>query len=112
MCPLSYHRDGFMETPELWYRMYGYPLWGKIASWSHHSAQTASSERCIVQIVNVTEGHYPLNPRECSNRKAVREIYTTMCPPCCHHNVFMATPELGHRMYRYILHVYQCAMND
>ena len=24
----------------------------------------------------------------------------TMCPPGCHHNGFMATPELGHRMYR------------
>ena len=22
-----------------------------------------------------------------------------MCPPGCHHNGFMATPELGHRMY-------------
>ena len=29
-------------------------------------------------------------------------IYTimyTMCPPGCYHNGFMATPELGHRMY-------------
>ena len=28
----------------------------------------------------------------------------TMCPPGCYHNGFMATPELGHRMYgvRYI----------
>ena len=24
-----------------------------------------------------------------------------MCPPGCHHNGFMATPELGHRMYIY-----------
>ena len=24
-----------------------------------------------------------------------------MCPPGCHHNGFMATPELGHRMYGY-----------
>ena len=24
-----------------------------------------------------------------------------MCPPGYHHNVFMATPELGHRMYGY-----------
>ena len=23
----------------------------------------------------------------------------TMCPPGCYHNGFMATPELGHRMY-------------
>ena len=27
----------------------------------------------------------------------------TMCPPGCHHNGFMATPELGHRMYGYTL---------
>ena len=26
-------------------------------------------------------------------------IYVTMCPPSYHHNGFMATPELGHRMY-------------
>ena len=26
----------------------------------------------------------------------------TMCPPGCYHNGFMATPELGHRMYGYI----------
>ena len=26
-----------------------------------------------------------------------------MCPPGCHHNGFMATPELGHRMYGYTL---------
>ena len=25
-----------------------------------------------------------------------------MCPPGCYHNGFMATPELGHRMYGYI----------
>ena len=25
-----------------------------------------------------------------------------MCPPGYHHNGFMATPELGHRMYGYI----------
>ena len=27
----------------------------------------------------------------------------TMCPPGCYHNGFMATPELGHRMYGYYL---------
>ena len=27
----------------------------------------------------------------------------TMCPPGCYHNGFMATPELGHRMYGYTL---------
>ena len=26
----------------------------------------------------------------------------TMCPPGCYHNGFMATPELGHRIYIYI----------
>ncbi len=26
-----------------------------------------------------------------------------MCPPGYHHNGFMATPELGHRIYIYIL---------
>ena len=33
-------------------------------------------------------------------------IYTnmhTMCSPGCYHNGFMATPELGHRMYGYTL---------
>ncbi len=33
-------------------------------------------------------------------------IYTkriAMCPPGYHHNGFMATPELGHRMYGYTL---------
>ncbi len=32
-------------------------------------------------------------------------IYTkriAMCPPGYHHNGFMATPELGHRMYGYM----------
>ena len=28
----------------------------------------------------------------------IYDMYT-MCPPGCHHNGFMATPELGHRMY-------------
>ena len=27
----------------------------------------------------------------------------TMCPPGCYHNGFVATPELGHRMYGYTL---------
>ena len=29
----------------------------------------------------------------------------TMCPPGYHHNGFMATPELGHRMYDYTLNI-------
>ena len=30
-------------------------------------------------------------------------IMYTMCSPSCYHNGFMATPELGHRMYNYTL---------
>ena len=30
----------------------------------------------------------------------------TMCPPGCHHNGFMATPELGHRMYGLYIYIY------
>ena len=40
---------------------------GRIALWSHQNAQTASRERCIVQIVNVPQGDSPPNPRECAN---------------------------------------------
>ena len=42
--------------------MYGYTLRGRIALWSDQSAQTASSEVCIVQIVNVynTETLHPI----------------------------------------------------
>ena len=47
-------------------------------------------------------------------------IYTimyTMCPPGCYHNGFMATPELGHRMYGYIyIYIYigsvKCLHNE
>ena len=56
MYHLGYPHDGFMATPELGHRMCGYTLWGRIALWSHQSAQTTSSERCIVQIVNVPQG--------------------------------------------------------
>ena len=38
----------------------------RIALWSHQSAQTASSERCIMQIVNVSLRDSPPNPLECS----------------------------------------------
>ena len=34
----------------------------RIALWSHQSAQTASSERCIMQIVNVFLRDSPPNP--------------------------------------------------
>ena len=41
MCPLGCHHNGFMATPELGHRMYGYTFGGRIASsWSHQSAQT------------------------------------------------------------------------
>ena len=33
-------------------------------------------------------------------------VVYTMCPPGCHHNGFMATPELGHRMYGIYIYVY------
>ena len=36
---------------------------GRIALWSHQSAQTASSERCIMRIVNAPQGDSPPNPR-------------------------------------------------
>ena len=45
MCPPGCHHNGFMATTELGHRMYGYTLWGRIALWSHQSAQTASSEQ-------------------------------------------------------------------
>ena len=63
MYPLGYHHNGFMVTPEFGHRMYGYTLWRRIALWSHQSAQTASSEQCIVQIVNVAQGDSPPNPK-------------------------------------------------
>ncbi len=28
MCPPGYHHNGFMATPELGHRIYGYTLWG------------------------------------------------------------------------------------
>ena len=34
MCPPGNHHNGFMATPELGYRMYGYTLWGRIALWN------------------------------------------------------------------------------
>ncbi len=37
MCPPSYHHNGFMATPELGHRMYGYTL-RRIVLWSHKSA--------------------------------------------------------------------------
>ena len=72
-------------------RMYAYTLWGRIALWSHQSAQTASSERSKVWIVNST------NPRECSNCTGSKQNIqrTTMCPHGYHHSGFMATPEFG-----------------
>ena len=34
----------------------------------------------------------------------------TMCPPGYYHNGFMATPELGHRMYGYTLFRLHCGV--
>ena len=52
MCPHGYHHSGSMATPALGTRdVRLHIVW--IALWSHQSAQTASSERCIVQKVNV-----------------------------------------------------------
>ena len=75
MCPPGCQHNGFIATPELGHRMYGYTLWGRIALWSHQSAQTASSELCIVQIVNV-KYRLSANPRECSNcMSSKRNLY-------------------------------------
>ena len=52
MCPHGYHHSGSMATAALGTRdVRLHIVW--IALWSHQSAQTASSERCIVQKVNV-----------------------------------------------------------
>ena len=56
MCPPGYHCNVFIAIPELEHRMYGYTLLGRIVLLSHQSAQTASSKRCIVQIVNIPLG--------------------------------------------------------
>ena len=40
MCPLSYHHNSFMTTAALGRRMYGYTLWGRIASWGHQILNT------------------------------------------------------------------------
>ena len=86
MCPHGYHHSGSMATPALGTRdVRLHIVW--IALWSHQSAQTASSERCIVQKVNVPQGGSPPNPRECSNctgsERNIQRI--TMCPHGYHH---------------------------
>ena len=51
-----------------------------LALWSHQSAQTPSSERCIMQIVNVSLRDSPPNPQECSTEyiwSVYIYIYTT-----------------------------------
>ena len=66
MCPHGYHHSGSMATPALGTRdVRLHIVW--IALWSHQSAQTENSERCIVQKVNVPQGGSPPNPKECSN---------------------------------------------
>ena len=109
MCPHGYHHSGSMATPALGTRdVRLHIVW--IALWSHQSAQTASSERCIVQKVNVPQGGSPPNPRECSNctgsERNIQRI--TMCPHGYHHSGSMATPALGTRDVR--LHIVWIAL--
>ena len=103
MCPHGYHHSGSMATPALGTRdVRLHIVW--IALWSHQSAQTVSSERCIVQKVNVPQGGSPPNPKECSNctgsERNIQRI--TMCPHGYHHSGSMATPALGTRDVIYI----------
>ena len=73
MCPHGYHHSGSMATPALGTRdVRLHIVW--IALWSHQSAQTASSERCIVQKVNVPQGGSPPNPKECSNCTGTKSV--------------------------------------
>ena len=107
MCPHGYHHSGSMATPALGTRdVRLHIVW--IALWSHQSAQTASSERCIVQKVNVPQGGSPPNPRECSNctgsERNIQRI--TMCPHGYHHSGSMATPALGTRDVRFQIYIY------
>ena len=109
MCPHGYHHSGSMATPALGTRdVRLHIVW--IALWSHQSAQTASSERCIVRKVNVPQGGSPPNPRECSNctgsERNIQRI--TMCPHGYHHSGSMATPALGTRDVR--LHIVWIAL--
>ena len=53
MCPPGYHHNGIMVARELGATRCTVTHC-RIALWSHQSAQTASSERCIMQIVNVS----------------------------------------------------------
>ena len=95
MCPHGYHHNGFMATPALGRQDVRLNIvWKDIALWSHQSGQTANSERCIEQIMNVPQRGSPPNPRECPNCLASgRNIQRiTMCPHGHHHNGFMATP--------------------
>ena len=94
---LKLSHNGFMATPKLGYRMYGYTLWGRIALLSYQSAQTLSSEQNVVQVVNVQQGDLPPNPREFSNYMASeRNIQRiTMCPPGYHHNGLWQLMNLG-----------------
>ena len=108
MCPHGYHHSGSMATPALGtWDVRLHIVW--IALWSHQSAQTASSERCIVQKVNVPQGGSPPNPGECSNctgsERNIQRI--TMCPHGYHHSGSMATPALGTWDVRFIVALWQ-----
>ena len=48
MCPHGYHHNGFMATPALGTQDVRLHIVGRIALWSHQSAQTVNSERCII----------------------------------------------------------------
>ena len=109
MCPHGYHHSGSMATPALGTRdVRLHIVW--IALWSHQSAQTVSSERCIVPKLNVPQGGSPPNPKECSNctgsERNIQRI--TMCPHGYHHSGSMATPALGTRDVR--LHIVWIAL--
>ena len=119
MCPHGYHHSGSMATPALGTRdVRLHIVW--IALWSHQSAQTASSERCIVQKVNVLQGGSPPNPRECSNcTGSERNIYIyiyiyiqriTMCPHGYHHSGSLSL-SLSLSLYIYIyIYIYISAL--
>ena len=73
MCPHGYHHSGSMATPALGTRdVRLHIVW--IALWSHQSAQTASSERCIVQKVNVPQGALHPIQESAQTAQAVSEI--------------------------------------
>ena len=94
MCPHGYHHSGSMATPALGTTGCAFTHCLNCIVECHQSAQTASSERCIVQRVTVPQGGSAPNSRECSNctgsERNIQRI--TMCPHGYHHSGSMATP--------------------